>query len=192
MSAMLLLDKFQRPTGAPDGHYYADDLESYFHCLIHEIVVRLPLNFSIQWLHNFIPKYFDQSEMNEDEGILNGGERKSHFFVQKMEFIVQNNEPLTQLIADLRDYFKDRYYTSTPEEATALLEGKYGSSKAVVDMIDAALVKEGWPEEDKLEQDVFHRDTKGHARPGSALKRKATGDGGQTLSGTKRAKSKQG
>jgi hypothetical protein len=191
MSAMLLLDKFDRPTGAPDGHYYADDLESHFHALFYEILLHLPLMPRGKWLQSFIKRYFDERDTYEDEGIFNhGGTKKKLFFLDNIRFIVVNNDPLTQLIADLRNHFRDRYYTINSEEAVALLEGKYGSSKVVVDMIDAALAKEGWPEEDKLEQDVFHRETKSDTRPGSALKRKAAGDEEQTLSGMKKTKHK--
>jgi hypothetical protein len=188
MSAMLILNNLERPEGAPIGHYYADDLESHFHVLFHEVLSHLRLTFTIKELQKFIEDYFDRSQINEDEGIRNGGQQKAFFFHRRYKFVVENNEPLTQLISDLRNYFKDRYDDKSPEEATALLEGKYGSSKEVVELIDAALAKEGWPEEDKLDQDVFHR-ANANARPGTAVKRKSAGEDGLTPPVSKRANS---
>jgi hypothetical protein len=195
---MLLLEKAYRPKAAPEGHFLADDLESHFHGLFHEVVMHLPLeefqsSEDFEALQNKVKEYFDQSMPNYAAKRYTGGAAKSQFlFYPTPRYTVIDNEPLSILITKLRRYFQDRYIPgnyATPE-GEAELSKQYNSAKPVLDLFDEALdEKNYWPEDDKIELDIFNRDYKGNPLPASGSKRKSVVDEGETGSSRKRAKS---
>jgi hypothetical protein len=147
---MLLVRPSFRPFGKdrPVQHEYADDLESHFHLLMYEVLHHLDIEIETRTeLKELIFEYFDVGVVDRTENRLYEGQRKSFFFTDpRPPITISDNKPLTQLIKDMRKYFKIRYSV----EIESGMKSQFDNPRRFLEIINMALEGEGWPDNDKL------------------------------------------
>jgi hypothetical protein len=153
---MLLLRPGLRPFDSerPVQHDYADDLESHFHLLLYEVVLYLNVQTpKFTALQEFIYDYFDGGTVDKISHCHYGGNRKINFFeVPRLQIVISNNKPLTQLISEMRKYFKSRYLVGSyeTEEIESEVMKQFSNPSRFFEIINKALEADGWPENNKL------------------------------------------
>jgi hypothetical protein len=153
---MLLVRPSFRPFGKdrPVQHEYADDLESHFHLLMYEVLHHLDIESQTRTeLKELIFEYFDSGVVDRTENRHYGGQRKSFFFTDpRPPITISDNKPLTQLIKDMRKYFKIRYSVESYEieEIESGMKSQFDNPRRFLEIINTALEGEGWPDNDKL------------------------------------------
>ena len=151
MSAMLLLEPSGRPPMTRVGHCYADDLESFFHILLHQTLSHLTVEQykeSVSDLRVFMRGYFDEGKPIRAEHKLYGGSNKQRWFLGPPRidpFTFEGNPSLTTLICELRTYFRDRYTEYHTQAERDEQDERFASSSYFVQCLNKVLAnKEGW------------------------------------------------
>jgi hypothetical protein len=161
---MLLLS--EPVEGAPSGHALPDDLESCFYILLRETLIYLPvvryfMEDGLEKLVKRVEEIFNRSVYNISMRRATGGEAKQNLFLlpNAKPFEIQNSQPLTQLIADLRMFFQPRYQESNykTEEGRAFVSSKYETATEFLDIFERALAATGWPEDEDRLKSIYER-----------------------------------